>query len=97
MNVRDARDVGHLLAEVLGDGQVPGPVDANHLNVDGGGQPEVQDLAGDVRRLEVERAIRDALRQLLPQPGVRGRRGPVVRVQLDEETVCGAYGRATVH
>jgi hypothetical protein len=55
VDVGDAGDLGDLPAELLGDGEIAVPVDADHLDVNGGGQVEVEDLAGDVRRLEEER------------------------------------------
>ena len=70
-------ELGDLPLELLGDGEVAVAVDADHLHVDRGGQAEVEDLAGDVGRLEVERAVGEPPRQLVPQPGdvVRGRAG----------------------
>ncbi len=69
VDVGDAGDLGHLPADLLGQGQVFLPQHADHLHVDRGGQAEVQDLAGDVGRLEIEDAVGEALRQLFPQPG----------------------------
>ena len=96
VNVRDAGDLGHLLAELLGDGEAALPVDADHLHVDGGGQAEVQDLAGDVRRLEEEGALREPPRQLLAQPGHVVRGGPVVRLQGHEDLAVGVADRAVI-
>ena len=83
-------------AELLGDGEVGLAVDADHLHVDRSGQAEVEDLAGDVRRLEEERAAREPPRQLVAQPGdvVRGR--PVVRLQRHQDLAVGVADRAVV-
>ena len=53
-------------AQLLGDGEVVLAVDADHLHVDRGRQAEVEDLAGDVGRLEVEGAVREAFAAVPP-------------------------------
>ena len=80
----------------LATARLPARVDADHLHVDRGGQAEVEDLAGDVGRLEEERAVREAPGQLLPQPGdvVRGR--PVLRLERDEDLAVGVADGAVV-
>ena len=88
VDVGNARDLGHLLLQLAGHGQVAA-VDSDHLHVDGGGQAEVEDLAGDVRRLEEERALREAFRQLAPQAGDIVRRGPVLRLQPHQDFPVG--------
>ena len=69
VNVRDTGDLSHLLPELLCNSEVAGTVDADHLDINRRGQAEVEDLAGDVRRLEIERAFGEAAGELAPQLG----------------------------
>lgn len=54
------------LGQHLGDLVVPG-IPANHLQVDGSGQAEVQDLIGNVGGLEEESRVREFLAQTIAQ------------------------------
>src|SRR5437879_7654596 len=96
VNVGSAWNLGYFLTELLGDGEVGLSVNADHLDVDRGGQAEVEDLAGDVRSLEEERAVREPSRQLAPQLGdvVRGR--PMGRLKRDEDLAIGVADRAVI-
>ena len=80
----------------LATARLPARVDAHHLHVDRGRQAEVEDLAGDVGRLEVEDAVGEPLRQLLPQPGdVVGRRR-VLLLEGDQDLAVGVADRAVI-
>src|SRR6266852_1015568 len=96
MNVRDARDLGDLFLKFLRDGKVAGPVNAYNLDIDRGGQAKVEDLAGDVRRLEIEGALREARGQLAPQLGDIVRRRLVLRFQGHQDFPVGVADRAVV-
>ena len=56
-----------LLGQLLGDLVVGLGVAADHLQIDRRGQPEVQNLAGDVGRLEEEVHVREFLAQALAE------------------------------
>jgi hypothetical protein len=91
VQVGDARlapQLGHHLAGQL---RVPGvvPERAVDLHVDRAGQPEVQHLGDDVRRLEEERQLRELPRQLPPEQVdvLRGR--AVVLGERDQDLAVG--------
>src|SRR5882757_9116376 len=81
MDVGDPRNLGHRPAKFLSDRQVAFTIDADYLNVDWSGQTEIENLAGDVRGLEVKGAAREPLRQLRTKAVYIIGGGPVLRLQ----------------
>ena len=67
MRVGDAGYGGEALAELLGDREIVGAVVADRADVDLRRQAEVQDLRHHVGGLEIERILREGLRQHLAQ------------------------------
>src|SRR5579871_2237213 len=63
MHVRRSRHTTHPRDDLLGQGIVVRRT-TRHLDVDGSGQAEVEDLGGDVGRLEEESQLRELLRQV---------------------------------
>ena len=96
VNVGDARDIGDLAAQFLRYREAAGPVDADHLHVDGGGQAEVENLARDIGRLEEKGALRKALRQLAAQPIDVVRSRLVLRVQGHQDLAVSVADGAIV-
>ena len=71
----DGAGNGAELGQQVGGERVIGvQIRAGHLNVDGRGQAEVQNLADDVGRQEIERHARKLARQALGAARERSRR-----------------------
>src|SRR5207302_7378928 len=94
-------DTGHLrdlIAKPLGERVVSRLVRVGtaDLDVDGGGQPEVQHLGGNVRRLKVEGALRVGAREGLAQLADVVPRRAVLRRQADVDLAVERGDRAAV-
>ena len=68
VNVGDARDLGDHAAQLLRDRQIGGLVHANDLDIDRRGQTEIENLIGDVRRLEEEHHVGKRSGESLAEP-----------------------------
>ena len=95
MRVGNPRNGADLLAELLRDLEVVGPVGADHSDVDLRRQAEIEDLRDDVGSLEIEHDIGKRSRQHLAQLAhIVGRRRVTFLQRHHDHPVIGADGRA---
>src|SRR5258708_20345918 len=67
MHIHRAGHGTNLVRYVCRNGEIVRKVRTHDLNIDGGGQAEIENLADDVRRLEEERCPRESFGKLLAQ------------------------------
>src|SRR5579864_906795 len=90
VNVGGAGDAGDPLGELLGDLVVGIEVAPDHLQVDGRGQTEVQNLRSDVGRLEKEDGVREFFLETLAELDFVIASGVVFLFERDQDFAVGA-------
>src|SRR5580700_11456024 len=93
MNVGRSRDSRNPLRELPGDLIVRARISPHYLQIDGRRNPEVQDLRGDIGRLEEKGRIGEPLAQSFPEAYLIFAGRTVVLLERNQDFAVGAGDR----